>query len=228
MSFPASLKAVVFDLDGTLLDTAPEFVEVVQALRAEHDLAPLPVEAIRAVVSDGARAMVSLALDITQDDPVFEDRRQRFLDIYATDLGRSTALFPGLGSLLDELGTAGIAWGISTNKPSYLTEPLLARLALEPEPVSVVCPDHVNNPKPDPEPLLLNCSQLGCEPQEVIYVGDHLRDIEAGRAAGMYTIAAAYGYIHADDDVMAWGADAVAHRGEDIRPLIDAAFQEHS
>lgn len=228
MSFSPALKAVVFDLDGTLLDTAPEFVEVVQALRAEHALDPLPVDDIRAVVSDGARAMVSLALDLSQDDPVFEARRQRFLDIYASDLGRSTALFPGIASLLDELHAAGIAWGISTNKPSYLTDSLLARLALEPAPASVVCPDHVTNPKPDPEPLLLNCAQLGCQPEEVIYVGDHLRDIEAGRAAGMYTIAAAYGYIHSDDDVLAWGADAIAHRGEDVRPLIADAFQEFS
>ena len=224
MHFPSSLKAVVFDLDGTLLDTAPEFIEVVQALRAEHALPPAAPEAVRAVVSDGARAMVSLALDLPEDHPDFEARRQRFLAIYAEGLGRATRPYAGIVNLIAELEAAGIVWGISTNKPSYLTEPLLTRVALEPPPASVVCPDHVSRPKPHPEPLLLNCSQLGCDVREVIYIGDHRRDIEAGRAAGIYTIAAAYGYIHDDEDPAGWGADALATRSEDLADLIAAAF----
>ncbi len=223
--FPRELKAVVFDLDGTLLDTAPEFVEVVQALRAEHALAPLPPADIRAVVSDGARAMVSLALDMSQEHPDFESKRQRFLDIYAADLGRATVPFPGIEPLLDTLTDAGIDWGVSTNKPSYLTEPLLARIDLAPPPGSVVCPDHVSKPKPNPEPLLLNCEQLACAPGEAIYVGDHRRDIEAGRAAGMYTIAAAYGYIHQHEDVADWGADAIADSGEALHALLATALE---
>ena len=168
MGFPAQLKAVVFDLDGTLLDTAPEFIEVVQALRAEHGLPPMDHNAIRAVVSDGARAMVSLALDLPQDHPDFEDRRQRFLEIYAQDIGRATRPYPGIETLVRDLESAGIRWGISTNKPSYLTEPLLQRLGMQPPPASVVCPDHVSQPKPHPEPLLLNCSQLECNPDEIL------------------------------------------------------------
>jgi phosphoglycolate phosphatase len=221
--FPDHLKAVVFDLDGTLLDTAPEFIEVVQALRAEHRLEPMDPKAVRAVVSDGARAMVSMALDLAQDHADFETQRLRFLEIYREDLGRATTPYPGILGLIEQLAEAGITWGISTNKPSWLTEPLLARLGLEPAPASVVCPDHVSRPKPDPEPLLLNCEQLGCAPQEAVYIGDHPRDVDAGRAAGMYTIAAAYGYIHRDDDPARWGADAIANSSEELSQLVAAA-----
>ncbi len=221
--FPHHLKAVVFDLDGTLLDTAPEFIEVVQALRAEHALAPMEPAAVRAVVSDGARAMVSLALGLTQDHEDFEPQRLRFLEIYRQDLGRATTPYPGIPALITELAEAGIRWGISTNKPSWLTEPLLERLGLEPAPASVVCPDHVSRPKPDPEPLLLNCEQLGCAPHEAVYIGDHPRDVDAGRAAGMYTIAAAYGYIHRDDNPDRWGADVVAHTSQSLKTLVAEA-----
>jgi phosphoglycolate phosphatase len=224
MRFPARLKAVIFDLDGTLLDTAPEFIEVVQALRAEHDLPAMDADAVRAVVSDGARAMVSLALDLPQEHPDFEEKRQRFLAIYAEDLGRATRPYAGIADLIVALDAAGIRWGISTNKPSYLTEPLLARVMLSPPPGSVVCPDHVNRPKPNPEPLLLNCSQLDCAVNEAIYIGDHRRDIEAGRAAGMYTIAAGYGYIHREENPADWGADSLALRSEELPALIADAL----
>jgi phosphoglycolate phosphatase len=224
MSFPVRLKAVVFDLDGTLLDTAPEFVAVVQQLRREHQLEPLAPQLIRAHVSDGARAMVSLALDIRPEQEAFESKRLRFLDIYQAGLGTATRPYPGIVELLRQLQAAGIGWGISTNKPSYLTLPLLDSLALEPAPASIVCPDHVSQTKPHPEPLLLNCRQLQCKPDQAIYIGDHLRDIEAGRSAGMYTIAAAYGYIHHADDPDNWGADAVAGSGGELAALISAAF----
>jgi 2-phosphoglycolate phosphatase len=224
MSFPVRLKAVVFDLDGTLLDTAPEFVAVVQQLRHEHQLQPLAPQLIRAHVSDGARAMVSLALDMQPGDEAFESNRLRFLDIYQARLGTATRPYPGILELLARLQAAGIAWGISTNKPSYLTLPLIDSLALEPAPASIVCPDHVSQPKPHPEPLLLNCQQLQCNPDQAIYIGDHQRDIDAGRNAGIYTIAAAYGYIHHTDDPDNWGADAVARSGDELAALIAAAF----
>ncbi|MEE4659308.1 MAG: HAD-IA family hydrolase [Halieaceae bacterium] len=222
MSFPAGLAAVVFDLDGTLLDTAPEFVEVVKRLRAEHGQQPLPHQRVREVVSDGARAMVSLALDLPLTHPDFEDKRQRFLALYAEHLGLATQPYPGIPALLQSLAAAGVSWGISTNKPSFLTLPLLQRIDLTPAPGSVVCPDHVDNPKPHPEPLLLNARQLGCTPGGCVYVGDHRRDILAGKAAGMVTIAAAYGYVHRDDDPHSWGADAVAERAEDLPELLRA------
>jgi phosphoglycolate phosphatase len=130
--FSSQLKAVIFDLDGTLLDTAPEFIEVVQSLRSEHDLPPMEPECIRAVVSDGARAMVSLALDMPQEHPDFEAKRQRFLAIYAAGLGSATQPYAGIAELVDTLARAGVHWGVSTNKPSYLTDPLLDSVGLSP------------------------------------------------------------------------------------------------
>ena len=224
------LQAVIFDLDGTLLDTAPEFVVAVNRLRAEHRLAPLPAAEIAPMVSNGARAMVALALGIVEggiaeDGEGFEAKRQRFLDIYAADLGGGTQPYPGIRELLAQLAQLGIPWGISTNKPSWLTEPLVAAMGFEPPPCSIVCPDHVSRPKPDPEPLLLNCAQLGCEPGSAIYIGDHRRDIEAGRAAGIYTIAAAYGYIAPGERVSDWGADAVAASSEELMKRISGVMR---
>ena len=206
-TFPKNLKAVIFDLDGTLIDTADEFVVVVQALRAEHDRDPMDEDQIRATVSNGARALVSLALELEENDPEFEAQRLRLLEIYSGVLGSSAKLYPGLADLLNQLKILGISWGISTNKPRAYTAPLLERLAIQPAPGSVVCPDDVSQRKPHPESLYLNCKHLDCAPHEAIYVGDHLRDIQAGRGAGMYTIAAAYGYIEAHDDPASWNAD---------------------
>ena len=163
--------------------------------------------------------MVSLALNMPEHHPDFESKRQRFLDIYARDLGRATRPYAGIVELIAALDDAEVRWGVSTNKPSYLTLPLLDRMAFRPPADSVVCPHHVSRPKPHPEPLLLNCGQLGCGVDEAIYIGDHRRDIEAGQAAGIYTIAAAYGYIHHDEDPAAWGADS-----EDLMTLIAEAF----
>lgn len=214
------LQAVIFDLDGTLIDTASEFVVVVQALRAEHGLGPLPEDRIRASVSNGARALVALALDITEDAPEFEDRRQRLLALYSEVLGTTATPYPGIAELLGALAERGIGWGISTNKPRAYTVPLLEALAIQPAAGSVVCPDDVAQRKPHPESLYLNCRQLGCSPAGAIYVGDHRRDIEAGRRAGMHTIAALYGYIEADDDPTRWGAHQSVAHSSDLQALI--------
>ncbi|MBN7798926.1 HAD-IA family hydrolase [Parahaliea mediterranea] len=214
------LQAVIFDLDGTLIDTASEFVVVVQALRAEHGLGPLPEDRIRASVSNGARALVALALDITEDAPEFEDRRQRLLALYSEVLGTTAAPYPGITELLGALAERGIGWGISTNKPRAYTAPLLEALAIRPAAGSVVCPDDVAQRKPHPESLYLNCRQLDCSPAGAIYVGDHRRDIEAGRRAGMHTIAALYGYIEPGDDPASWGAHQSVARSGDLQALI--------
>jgi phosphoglycolate phosphatase len=217
---PTALKAVIFDLDGTLVDTADEFVVVVQALRAEHGREAMDPARIRASVSNGARALVSLALDMAEDAAGFENQRLRLLELYSEVLGSVASLYPGISELLAELQLRGVRWGIATNKPRAYTEPLLARLGIRPLPASVVCPDDVTERKPHPESLLRNCRELGCTPDQAIYVGDHLRDIEAGRRAGMYTIAAAYGYIEPGDDPHGWGANAHAERSTDLRYLI--------
>lgn len=217
---PQKLKAVIFDLDGTLVDTADEFVPVVQALRAEHGRDAMDPQRIRASVSNGARALVSLGLDMSEDAPEFESQRLRLLELYSDVLGSLAKPYPGIAALLRELEQRDVAWGISTNKPRQYTEPLLQRLAIEPQPGSVVCPDDVSERKPHPESLYLNCRELGCAPHEAIYVGDHLRDIEAGRRAGMYTIAAAYGYIEPGDDPGAWGADACVECSTELLSFI--------
>jgi len=219
-SLPQTLKAVIFDLDGTLVDTADEFVPVVQALRAEHGRDAMDPQRIRASVSNGARALVSLGLDMSEDAPEFESQRLRLLELYSDVLGSLAKPYPGIASLLRELEHRGVAWGISTNKPRQYTEPLLQRLAIQPQPGSVVCPDDVSERKPHPESLYLNCRELGCAPHEAIYVGDHLRDIEAGRRAGMYTIAAAYGYIEPGDDPGDWGADACVECSTELLSFI--------
>jgi 2-phosphoglycolate phosphatase len=217
---PARLRAVIFDLDGTLVDTADEFVVAVQALRRRYQLAPLAPQRIRASVSNGARALVSLALDIDEGDAAFEQRRQEFLDLYSEVLGTDARLFPGIAPLLQELDRRRIGWGISTNKPRAYTEPLLQALNLAPAPGSVICPDDVTHRKPHPESLYLNCRELGCPPSHTIYVGDHQRDIEAGRRAGIFTVAAAYGYIEPGDDPEQWGADVLVESSEALASVI--------
>lgn len=225
-AFPKTLRAVIFDLDGTLVDTADEFVPVVQSLRAEHGRAPMDPQRIRASVSNGARALVSLGLDMPEDAPEFERNRLRLLELYSAVLGSLAAPYPGIESLLAQLQAAGIGWGISTNKPRAYTAPLLAKLAIQPPPGSVVCPEDVVNRKPHPESLYRNCRELQCAPHEAIYIGDHARDIKAGRQAGMYTIAAAYGYIEPGDNPLHWGANAQAAHSTDLLQLIFGSQQQ--
>ena len=219
-ALPQNLQAVIFDLDGTLVDTADEFVVVVQALRAEHGREPLPADIIRSNVSNGARALTSLALELPESAPEFEEKRLRLLELYSEVLGTVATLYPGIQQLLEALSSRGIGWGIATNKPRLYTEPLLARLNLSPEPGSVVCPDDVTDRKPHPESLYLNCRHLDCSPANSVYIGDHQRDIEAGRRAGMYTIAATYGYIESHDDPATWGANIQVDRSEKLSALL--------
>jgi 2-phosphoglycolate phosphatase len=214
------LRAVVFDLDGTLVDTADDFIPAVQQLRAESDLPPLDPARIRRSVSNGSRALVRLALALSEGDAAFEPRRQRLLELYAIELGRHARLYPGLDTLLEQLEDAGLGWGIATNKPRAYTLPLLETLGLRLPAGAVICPDDVQNPKPHPESLELICAALDCAPGQGIYVGDHARDIEAGRRAGMHTIAAAYGYIEEGDDAAHWGADQLARQSAELLELV--------
>ncbi len=224
-AIPAPLKAVIFDLDGTLVDTADEFIIVVQALRAEHGRDPMCEEQIRSTVSSGARALVTLALDIAEPakataDSVFESKRLRLLELYSEVLGSAAKPYPGIESLLATLAERGIAWGISTNKSRAYAFPLMEKLQLTPPPACLICPDDVRETKPHPESLYLSCRQIGCAPHQAIYIGDHRRDIEAGRRAGMYTIAAAYGYIESHDDPDQWGANARVEHSTELASLI--------
>lgn len=217
-------KAVLFDLDGTLIDTAPDFIRIIKLLATKHDLIVPSDSAIREQVSAGARAMVKLlfGLDIPDDDPTLLAYRQAFLDAYEMDICVDSQVFDGLDELLAFLETHHIAWGIVTNKPRYLSEQLLEKLALSDRCSILICPDDVKNAKPDPESLLLACQKLSISPNECIYIGDHQRDIIAGNAANMTTIIAEYGYLSQNDknNLDNWRADFIAKTPSELTQLI--------
>lgn len=220
-----ALKAVLFDLDGTLLDTADELIAVMNALRAERGWPPLSRKHAISSVSEGAKGMLQLALGMNDTDQDFAAARQRFLSHYRRNIGHATRLYPGLDHLLSWCARQGLRWGIVTNKTRDLTEELLARLALQPAPGSVVCPQDVSHSKPHPEPVLLACRQLNCEPESAVYIGDHRRDIEAGRSAGTWTIAASYGYLAANESAADWNADYQVHSSESLLDVVQALHQ---
>lgn len=217
------MKAVLFDLDGTLIDTAADFIRIIQQMCRDEQRPVVDAETIRTQVSEGARAMVKLVypeLDVT--DPVFLAHRQRFLDVYGDNIVVDTDLFLGMYPLLEELEAHQIPWGIVTNKPRGLSESLLAKLNLTERCAVLVCPEDVSKTKPDPEPMYLAAKQLDIDVQDIIYVGDHPRDIDAGRNADMYTILAAYGYLPVEsrDDLTAWQADAIIHTIPELHQLL--------
>ena len=211
---------VLFDLDGTLLDTAPDFIVVLNALRAKFGHPPLSENIIRNTVSNGARALVSLGFAVQEGDPDFEKYRQQLLDLYQEQLGHSTRLFPGMDQLLTQLEKQRIPWGIVTNKPQRFTIPLLVAVSLHQRCSVVVCADQVIHPKPHPESLIKACQAVNALPENSIYVGDHQRDIEAGQRANMHTIVALFGYIPDNENPYSWRASFQAHSAEDITHYI--------
>ncbi|WP_339897739.1 HAD-IA family hydrolase [uncultured Gilvimarinus sp.] len=225
---PTSLpiRAIVFDLDGTLLDTAGDFIVVLNKLRHEHNLDPLPDNTIRRTVSNGARALIELGFNCTEGEPGFGELRERLLELYMQHIAVYTQPFNGIVELLHDLKRSGIDWGIATNKPELYTEALLERMALKPAPDIVICPDNVTHRKPDPESLLLAARHFECEPSQIIYLGDHIRDIECGRRAGAVTIGCGYGYIAEDDDPSQWQADYTVNHSLELAPLIAQLIQE--
>ncbi|MCL6416999.1 HAD-IA family hydrolase [Aestuariirhabdus sp. Z084] len=216
-----SLDCVLFDLDGTLLDTAPDFVTVLNQLLADEQRPTLADAAIRATVSNGARALITLGFDIQEGEPGFESLRQKLLDLYEAQLGQQTRAFAGIDNLLSELEFRSISWGVVTNKPSRYTNPLLEKLGYLSRCATVVCPDQVSHTKPHPEPMLLACKQASCTPASTIYIGDHERDIQAGHNAGMPTIAALYGYLDDDIDWQQWQATHQVHHANEILPWLE-------
>lgn len=199
---------VLFDLDGTLADTAPDLGFALNAVLAEQGLAPLPQEKVRPAASHGAVAMLRLACPGIPDAELIL-LRDRFLAHYRANIDRRTTLFPGTIKLLEGLEARGIRWGIVTNKLEHLTRPLVRSLGLHDRAACVVCGDTTAHAKPHPAPLLRACELLGCEPTRVTYVGDSRRDVEAARRAGMRVVIAAYGYLDGDGGGDDWGADHV-------------------
>ncbi len=208
--------AVFFDLDGTLADTAPDLARALNRVLAEEGRPALPYPRIRAEVSRGGTALIRLAFGGTPEDPDFQRRRRRFLDLYAEGLCVETRLFPGIETLLGRLEAAGLRWGIVTNKPAWLTDPLVRRLGLAGRAAAVVSGDTTDERKPHPQPLLHAARVAGADPEASLYVGDDPRDVQAGRAAGMRTLGALYGYVHPDEDPARWGADGLVHAPAEI------------
>ena len=215
-----NFKALLFDLDGTLLDTAPDFITALNRQLALHDLSSLPDEAIRLSVTNGSVGLIEAGFGMPQDDPRFEPLRAEFLELYFANLVDRTALFEGLQPVLDKCVSSDIPWGIVTNKPWRYTESTLLQLDLMAGAATVICPDHVTHPKPDPEALFLACSEIATAPADCLYVGDHVRDIVAGRDAGMRTIAAGWGYIDGDEDILDWQADWVVDQSQQLYSLL--------
>jgi len=221
VSLNTSIECVLFDLDGTLIDTAPDFIQVVNKLLAENDKPGIAPDLIYQTVSDGARALVKLAFAIEESDSSFSTLNQRLLDLYEEQIEHTEAvLYPGLNELLQELESANIPWGIVTNKPELYSNALLRKLSLDKRCSVLICPDHVENRKPHPEPILLACEKLHCNTEKTVYVGDHLRDIQAAKNADVIAIAAAYGYLNSESKVGEWYADFILQQSEQLKPLL--------
>jgi len=204
-----SVNHVLFDLDGTLADTAPDLAYALNQVRREYGEPPLAYMKIRSVVSLGGAAMIKLAFAKVPGDSGYDQIRTRFLDIYLENILRETRLFPGIERVLDTLDAENRNWGIVTNKPGWLTDPLLEKMKLSKRAGCVISGDTLPFSKPHPEPLLHACRLMNCLPAETVYIGDAQRDIEAGKNAGMPTVIAGYGYIEEDTALDSWGANLI-------------------
>ena len=217
-----SIECVLFDLDGTLIDTATDFTLVVNQLLSEQGKESLSQEAIHQNVSNGARALVKKAFGIDESDEDFSELLERLLELYYQQLNTTTAtLYPGLDRLLSQLEEQNIPWGIVTNKPEKYSFRLLAKLALSSRCSVLVCPDHVSETKPHPEPIFLALERLGVNSERTVYLGDHIRDIQAAKNADVIAIAAAYGYLAADAKVEEWYADFILQSSEQTTSLLN-------
>lgn len=214
---PKDCRVVLFDLDGTLVDSAPDLGGAGNDLRRRLGLEDLPLEVYRPMTGAGARGMLGVALGVPPEDPRFESLKTEYLDLYAARMTRNTRVFDGMEVVLSLLETAGRPWGVVTNKHSRFALPVLEASGLRQRSAVTVCGDTAERAKPFPDPLLLAARQLGQAPAACVYVGDDLRDVQAGRSAGMVTVAAAWGYLGAGEPIEAWGAD---HRVEDAAELL--------
>jgi len=209
-------SAILFDLDGTLVDTAPDLAFALTTLMQQEGLAPLPYNTIRPVASNGSAGLLGLGFGITPEHPDYTALQQRFIQLYQDNIARETTLFDGMENVLSSLENANITWGIVTNKPAFLTEPLLAQLNLTHRAGCIVSADTTPFNKPHPAPMLHACKIIKQQPENCIYIGDAARDIEAGRNANMQTVSALYGYIGEHDNPDHWHADTHINHPRDI------------
>lgn len=217
------IRAVLFDLDGTLVDSAPDLAGTGNDMRVARGLDPIAFERFRPMVGAGARGMLGIALDVTPDHPDFLGLRDEFLDRYQERMTHQTRVFAGVEPVLTRLQEQSMPWGIVTNKAARFTEPLVAALGLGSKAAVVVSGDTTPHSKPHPAPLLEAARRLGLPAQACAYVGDDLRDVQAGRAAGMLTVGVAWGYLGLGDPIGAWGADHVVESPAELLNLLALA-----
>ena len=201
------VKAVLFDLDGTLIDSAPDLGAAADKMRTDRGMPSLPLDTYRPMAGAGARGMLGIAFGMTPDHPDFPAMREEFFKNYESCMTQRTYVFEGVAQLIQQLVERDVAWGVVTNKSMRFTAPLTKGMPLFASAKAVVGGDSTPHPKPHPAPLLEAARQVGVNPDECLYVGDDLRDVQAGKAAGMPTVAALYGYLGSQGDVASWGAD---------------------
>jgi 2-phosphoglycolate phosphatase len=213
-------RAVLFDLDGTILHTAPDLAGAINDMRIERGLAALPVEDLAPFCSFGGRGMLEKGLAMLPEHAEYPAAYNAFIEAYRVRMTRETAPYDGIRELMQALQAEQIGWGVVTNKAERLAVPLMDAMAFDPLPGCVIGGDTAGVAKPDPAPILLACERMGVDPTDCIYIGDSDRDIAAGRAAGMSTIGVAYGYVPVGDDANDWLADAIAVSVADLSPAI--------
>jgi len=226
MTAAASLRprpgAILFDLDGTLIDSAPDLAGACNDMRIARGHEPIAFERLRTMVGSGARGMVGAGFALAPGDPGYAELRAEFLRRYEARMTQETRVFAAVSPLLERLEREGLPWGIVTNKAAQLAEPLVAQLGFAAAAAAIVCGDTTPHSKPHPAPLLEAARRVGVAPGRCVYVGDDRRDVDAGRAAGMLTIVAAWGYLGIDGPPESWGADAIISRPDELLPLFEA------
>jgi phosphoglycolate phosphatase len=227
MTNSRQFDAVLFDLDGTLIDTALDMVAILNAQLQDAGRNPIDYKLARSNVSNGSAGLIHLGFpDVSSEE--HEQLRCDYLNRYAAAVCVHSTLFPTLADLLQKLENAKIPWGIVTNKPARMTAPLLDALALSSRAACAISGDTIPQRKPDPAPMFLACDQTGVAPKRTVYVGDSIRDIDAGRAAGMFTVAARYGYVTADDNPESWLADVIVNDPQELTRLLLKGVNLHA
>ncbi|MDT7850045.1 HAD-IA family hydrolase [Methylophilus sp. VKM B-3414] len=210
------MQAVLFDLDGTLVDTAPDLAYALNLQRERHGLPFLPEATIRPYASHGSRGLLEIGFGLLPDHAEFEQMRTEYLELYTQVMTRQPQLFDGMAEVLQEIEQRGLRWGIVTNKPRRFTLPMITHMALDSRAGAVISGDDAPQPKPAPQTLLLACERMQLDPEQVVYVGDAERDVQAGNAAGMTTLVALFGYLSDVDRPEAWGADGCIQQPQDL------------
>ena len=216
------IRAVLFDLDGTLLDTAQDLVVALNVIRKDFGLPELLISAVKPFISAGSKAILDTFLSIRELDQEYAAIRQRLFELYAKECTKNTIPFPGIHEVLLQLQLKSITWGIVTNRITSHTDLLMRAMTFDPLPACIVCADTLQKAKPDPEPIIHACQLLNLQPRECVYVGDAITDIQAAKAAGMKSIAALYGYISQRDDPSQWQADGYIEKPIELIDWIQA------